>query len=389
MREVYLDHAATTLTRPQVIEAMMPYLETFYGNPSSTHRFGRHVRGALEKAREEVASLLHASPSEILYTSGGTEADNTAIVNAVSGYDGPCHVVTTAMEHHAVLHTCEFLEQMGVEVTYLQPDCNGFVTPQQVLDAIKDNTCIVSVMYVNNETGAIQPIAEIVQAVRERYGNKILIHTDAVQAAGILDIDTKKLGVDFLAISAHKFGGPKGIGALYVKKGTSFRPYIHGGSQERGRRAGTENTPGIIGMGVAARLAAQDLESKYQHVHKIKQHMLALLQNGISGLQVNSPENSVPTILNVVIPGMSAETLLIKLDMAGVAASSGSACTAGSVQPSHVLMSMGMDVERVKSSIRFSFSYTTTLDDVTYAAEQTIRIIQQSRRSEVYNWQMT
>jgi cysteine desulfurase len=383
MKEVYLDHAATTYTRPEVITAMVPYFEQLHGNPSSTHRFGRTVRGALEKAREQVAALLHASSSEILFTSGGTEADNTALQAAVLQREGPRHIVTTQMEHHAVLSTCEFLERLGVEVTYLQPDHSGKITPQQVLEAIRDHTCLVSIMYVNNETGSIQPIQEIVQAVRAQYGSSLLIHTDAVQAAGILDLNVRQLGVDLLAISAHKFGGPKGIGALYVKKGTRFSPFLHGGAQERGRRAGTENVPGIIGMGVAAELVAQELETKREHLQTIKRHMLQLLQNGIPDLLVNSPEDSVPSILNVAIPGVPAETLLIKLDMAGIAASSGSACTSGSLQPSHVLVSMGFDMERVKSSIRFSFSPATTIEDVTYAAEQTIRLVRQSRRSSV------
>ncbi|UOF88828.1 cysteine desulfurase [Fodinisporobacter ferrooxydans] len=380
MKEVYLDHAATTFIRPEVAAAMEPFLRQFFGNPSSTHRFGRVVRGAVEKAREQVAALLHANSKEIVFTSGGTEADNAAILSAAGTDPGKKHIVTTAMEHHAVLHTCECLEKLGVEVTYLRPDANGMIQVRQVLDAIRPDTCLISIMYVNNETGAIQPIQEMVQAVRERSDVSPLIHTDAVQAAGIIDCDVQELGVDYLSLSAHKFGGAKGAGALFIRQGAPFQSFVHGGAQERGRRAGTEHVAGIVGMGIAAEKAVEERVAGYLHLHGLKQSMLQRLHEGIEDLQINSPEHSVPSILNLAIPGVSAEALLIRLDMFGIAASSGSACTSGSLQPSHVLTSMGLPLDRVKSSIRFSFSKATTMDEVLYAAEKMIQSASQQRQ---------
>ena len=380
MREVYLDHAATTLTRPEVLQVMHPIFTDHYGNPSSVHRFGRAVRGKLDNARTQIANFLGSSAREIVFTSGGTEADNAAIQSGISNCSGPKHLITSAMEHHAVLHMCQYLEQTGVRITYLMPNAEGHITVEHVMDAIDEDTCMISLMYVNNETGAIQPIAEIGEAIRSQ-SNRILMHTDAVQAAGILDLSVQELGVDYLSISGHKIHGPKGIGALYVKQGTPYVSLLHGGLQESGRRAGTENVPGIVGMGVAAELAAKERGDKIQHLAHVKSKMIHMLQAGIDEMIINSPENSVPSILNVTFPGVTAERLLIKLDMLGIAAASGSACTSGSMQPSHVLLAMNYPEDRVRSSVRFSFSSYTTMEEIEYAVEIIIRVVRSLRAS--------
>jgi cysteine desulfurase len=379
MNVIYLDNAATTAISPEVRAAMEPYLTEVYGNPSSIHQAGRQARSAIERAREQVARALNAKPAEILFTSGGTEADNAAIFGAMVGnQEKGKHLITTAMEHKAVLTACEWLEKMGGEVTYLQPDTEGKISADQVAEAIRSDTVLISVMMVNNETGAIQPIAEIGRLARQ---NGILFHTDAVQAAGVLELDVDKLQVDLLSLSGHKLHGPKGVGALYIRSQTKFAPLLHGGSQERKLRGGTENLPGIVGLGVAVERAVEEREEKIGKIREIRDRMWEIFRRELGDHVVcNSPEDAVPTILNVSFLGVSAERLLMNLDMIGIMAASGSACTSGSLQPSHVLKSMGLDEERVRSAIRFSFSGHNTLDEVSVAAEKICTVVRRLRR---------
>ncbi|ASS74728.1 cysteine desulfurase NifS [Tumebacillus algifaecis] len=375
---IYLDNAATTPVSEEVLNAMRPYFSELYGNPSSVHTAGRQTKGAIERAREQVAQAIHANPNEVVFTSGGTEADNAAIVGTALGYrERGKHLVTTTIEHHAVLHTFEFLQEMGYEVTYVSPRADGIVQAADIAAALRADTTLVSVMAVNNETGARQPIAEIGRLTRERG---ILFHTDAVQAVGLLELDVEALGVDLLSISGHKLHGPKGVGALYVRRGLYWKPTQHGGAQEFKRRAGTENLPGIIGLGVAVELATARVQENYAQVAELRDAMLAILRAGVDGLQVNSPEQAVPSILNVTFPGAVAERILMNLDMAGIMAASGSACTSGSLQPSHVLMAMGLAEESVRSAVRFSFSGQNTLEEVTQAAHKVVEIVQRLQR---------
>lgn len=379
MSLIYLDNAATTSVYPSVREAMLPFLELSFGNPSSLHAAGRQVRKAVEQAREQVAKAIGADPAEIVFTSGGTEADNAAIIGiALANRDKGNHIVTTAIEHHAVLHTCEFLEKIGFEVTYTAPDSSGIVPADAVLAAIRSDTVVVSVMYVNNETGAIQPIEEIAAGCAERG---IPFHTDAVQAVGLLPIDVKRTGIQLLSISAHKLHGPKGIGALYVNRTTKWTPLLHGGSQERKKRAGTENVPGIVGFGVAIERMIRLQTENARHIEQLRNRMLAILKETVQDLILNSPERSIPSILSVSFPGVSAETLLMNLDMNRIAASSGSACTSGSLQPSHVLTAMNPDMEVVKSAVRFSFSEENTLDEIETAARVTSELARKLKRT--------
>jgi len=378
MSLIYLDNAATTPLADAVRQAMEPYFGAFYGNPSSVHRAGREARAAVERAREQTARAIGADPSEILFTSGGTEADNTAIIGtALAHREQGRHIVTTSIEHHAVLHTCQFLQTLGFDVTYVAPQADGRIRVQDVVDALRDDTILVSVMMVNNETGAIQPIAEIGRVTRERG---IKFHTDAVQAAGLLELDVAQLGVDLLSLSGHKLHGPKGVGALYVHKKARITPFQHGGSQERDRRAGTENLPGIVGFGTAIAAAVAQREQKLAHIAELRDVMMTTLARELDNLHVNSPVDGLPAILNVTFAGVAGEALLMNLDMQGIAASAGSACTAGSIQPSHVLLAMGLAPEQVKSAIRFSFSGHNTREEVEAAAQKTVAIVQRLRR---------
>jgi cysteine desulfurase len=391
---IYLDNAATTAVTPEVRAAMEPFLGDIYGNPSSVHQAGREAKAAIERARELVARALRATSNEIVFTSGGTEADNAAIIGAaLARQQQGKHIVTTSMEHHAVLNTCEFLEQLGFDVTYVDPDEHGVVTVEAIEKALRPDTQVVSVMSVNNETGAIQPIPEIGALVRERG---IVMHTDAVQALGLLELDVQALHVDLLSISAHKAHGPKGVGALYVHHNLKWTPYLHGGQQERKRRAGTENLPGIVGMGEAVRRSVEDREAKLTQIRELREAMLNVFTRELdpSLYILNSPKagggassasswqagSCLPSILNLSFPGVSAERLLMNLDMQGIAASSGSACTAGALQPSHVLTAMGLPQERVMSAIRFSFSGHNTVGEVTEAAAKTADVVKRLHR---------
>ena len=378
MELIYLDNAATTPILPSVREAMEPYMQDLFGNPSSVHHAGRRAKAAIEKAREQVAKAIGAKATEIVFTSGGTESDNAALISmALSLQEKGKHLVTTSIEHHAVLHTCAFLEQLGFAITYVAPNEQGVVTLAAIEQALRDDTILVSVMMVNNETGAIQPIAEIGALTTERA---ISFHTDAVQAVGLLPVDAEALQVDLLSMSGHKLHAPKGVGALYVHSKTKWTPYLHGGNQERQRRAGTENVASIVGFGAAIELAAQERESKLVHIRELRDTMLGIYKSELDNVVVNSPEDALPSILNVTFTGVSAESLLMNLDMMGIAASSGSACTSGSLQPSHVLMAMGLPEKQVKSAIRFSFSGHNTRDEVTEAANKIVEVVKRLRK---------
>lgn len=371
---IYLDHAATTPTDPRVVEAMHPYLTQQFGNPSSIHTFGRESRKALEQAREEIARFLGAEPNQIIFTSGGTEADNTAIIGvAMANRERGKHIITSQIEHHAVLHACEHLEHIGFEVTYLPVDETGMVDLEELKRAVRPDTILVSIMYGNNEVGTIQPIEEIGHFLRQK---RIPFHTDAVQAFGVLPFEAGQLPVDLLSVSAHKINGPKGIGALYMRRDISFLPHLHGGSQERKRRAGTENVAGIVGFAEAVKIARAEMAERVEKYRQLRTAMLAIWRESGIRFEVNGhPEKYLPHILNVSFPGADTETMLLNLDLAGIAAASGSACTSGSLELSHVLQAMCLDQERAHSAIRFSFGVTNTLEEVEQAAKKTAEIV--------------
>lgn len=376
---IYLDHAATTPVHPAVAEAMRPYLEDKFGNPSSLHRVGRIVRQAIDEAREVIASCLHADSSELIFTSGGTEADNLAVFGtawAARERGMGNHVVTSSIEHHAVLDTCEFLEKMGFRVTYLPVNRHGEVDLDALEAALTDQTVLVSVMLGNNEVGTRQPIETIGSLVRERGA---FFHTDAVQAMALESLDCRTLPVDLITISAHKINGPKGVGALYVSRRVPIEPLLHGGSQERRRRGGTENVAGIVGFKEAVMLSRQSMKERFEHYQGLRQTMIREFVERLGSERVvinGHPERVYPHILNVSFPGVDSETLLIRLDLEGVAASSGSACTAGSLQASHVLVAMGLEEDLIRSAVRFSFGHDTTEEEVVQAAKIVADIVQ-------------
>ena len=368
MRKVYLDNAATTALSPKVLEQMMPYLTTVYGNPSSPHSFGQEARTAVEHARDQVAKAINAKPEEIIFTGCGTESDNTVLFGVAERYKKKGnHIITTNVEHHAILHTCEALEKQGIEVTYLPVDENGMVTAQQVADAITDKTILVSIMFANNEVGTIMPIAEIGKVCRERG---VLFHTDAVQAVGHVPVDVEAMNIDMLSLSAHKFHGPKGVGALYTKKGIRLPSYIMGGAQERNRRAGTENVAGIVGLGAAIELACENLEANAAHMARLRDKLIAGIGERISEVKLNGhPTMRLPNNVNYSIKYIEGESILLMLDLNGIAASSGSACTSGSLDPSHVLLALGLTHEIAHGSVRLTLSDETTEEDIDYVLE--------------------
>ena len=378
MKRIYLDNAATTKLAPEALEAMTPYLTEIYGNPSSPHYFGQQVAAALDKARQQVAKAINAEPGEIIFMSGGTEADNTAIRGIAERYSKKGrHIITTAVEHHAVLHTCQLLEKQGYEVTYLPVDEYGMVTVEQVRDAMRDDTVLVTVMFANNEVGTIMPIAEIGALCRER---KVFFHTDAVQAVGHLPIDVKAMNIDMLSMSGHKFHGPKGVGALYVRKGIVLPSLIAGGAQERNRRAGTENVPGIVGMGRAIELACQDIEEKGRRMAILRDKLITELPKRIPEIKLNGhPTMRLPNNVNFSIKYIEGESILLMLDLNGIAASSGSACTSGSLDPSHVLLAMGLTHEVAHGSVRMTLSEETTEEDIDYVLEVLPKVAQRLR----------
>lgn len=372
---IYLDHAATSPMNGQVIEAMTTAMQEVFGNASSIHKAGREARKYLDDARELLAKSIGAQAGEIIFTSGGTEADNMAILGTVyaRANEGK-HIITTQVEHHAVLHTCEKLERDGFEVTYLPVDQKGRVAIEDVQKALRDDTILVTIMYGNNEVGTIQPIAEIGALLRE---HSAIFHTDAVQAYGLESIDVNELQVDLLSVSAHKINGPKGVGFLYQKAGTPLASYALGGAQEKKRRAGTENIPAIIAFATAVQVADELREEKRSLYNHFKQIMLAVFSQEKLAFHVNGDEvYSLPHVLNISFAGMEVESFLVNLDMAGIYVSSGSACTAGSIDPSHVLVAMfGQSAEELRNSIRFSFGQGLTEKDIQDAAEKTALIV--------------
>jgi cysteine desulfurase len=375
MSNIYLDHAATTITHPDVVKEMLPYFSEKYGNPSSVHHFGRQARKLLDEARHKMARSIGAKDQEIVFTSGGTEADNMALIGtALANQKKGRHIITTEAEHHAVLHACGYLESIGFEVTYLPVNERGTVTLRAIEEAIRDTTILVSVMYTNNEVGTIQPIKEIGQHLRNL---DILFHTDAVQAFGLTAINVNELGVDLLSVSSHKINGPKGVGFLYVREGIAISPLFYGGEQERKKRAGTENVPGIAGFKAAVEIIEEKMEVRSQEYEQLKAAMLTVFKTADTPFFQNGDGNlAMPHILNVSFPGVNVESMLVNLDLSGIAASSGSACTAGSIEPSHVLVSMfGKESDRVFSSIRFSFGIGNTVEQVERAALETVKIV--------------
>lgn len=375
---IYLDHAATTKISPAARDAMIAALDT-YGNPSSVHTLGQQASAELGRARETIARQLGASPREIYFTSGGSEGDNQALLTGAKNgaAAGKRHIISTAMEHHAVLHTLEALEQQGFSVTYLKPDSEGRISPRQLEEAIRPDTALVSVMYVNNETGSVQPIRELAAVC---HGHEIPFHTDAVQAVGHIPVDVKADGVDFLTLSAHKFHGPRGIGALYVRRGIRLQSLIDGGGQERGKRAGTENLPGIVGMAAALEEETAQLKKHMDYVEGLRNTLVAGLRE-IPHARINeSPQHHAPGIVNVSFAGVEGESLLLLLDGAGICASAGSACSAGSLEPSHVLLSMGIRRDIAQGSLRLSLDHSNTPEEVSETIAQVRAVVERLRK---------
>ncbi len=378
MRRVYLDHNATTPVHPEVLEAMMPFFKEKYGNASSIHWAGREVKKNLEEAREEVASLLNAKPEEIIFTGCGTESDNMAIQGvAWAQQEKGRHIITTQVEHHAVLHTCCLLEKMGYEITYLPVDGNGRIDPEELRRSIKPETILITVMFANNETGTLSPITEIGEIAREKG---VTFHTDAVQAVGKVPIDLGRIPVDILSLSGHKLYAPKGIGAQYIRAGTKLKPLIHGGSQERNRRAGTENIPYIVGLGKACEIARRDFAKGNAHLQSLRDRLYQGIFSRIPQVKFNGhPTERLPNTLNLSFLYIEGESLLLNLDLEGIAVSSGSACSSGSMEPSHVLLAMGIPSEIAQGAIRFSLGRTNTEEDVDYVLEKLPGIVKRLR----------
>lgn len=376
---IYADNAATTKMSDIAVQAMLPYLQEIYANASSVHLLGQRSAAALFSARQQVAQVLNCAPKEVFFTSGGSEADNQALISAAAlgKKQGKCHIVSTAMEHHAILHTLEALQAEGFTVTLLRPQADGIVTATQVAEAITDTTCLVSVMYANNETGAIQPIREIGALCRKRG---VLFHTDAVQAAGHLTIDVQCDNIDMLSLSAHKFHGPKGIGLLFAKNNIQLTSLIRGGGQERGKRAGTENLPGIIGLAVALKDAHENMQQNTAYITGLRD----ALRNGldkIDGAGFNgSREHCLPGTVNYSFQGVNGETLLSLLSNEGICCSSGSACSAGSLEPSHVLLALGLSHETAQSALRFSLCEYNTMDEVQTIITKVTEAVNRLRR---------
>lgn len=382
MRRVYLDHAATTPVHPDVATAVKRALEEGWGNPSSLHGFGREARRLVEEAREEVAALIGARPQEVLFTSGGTEADNLAILGVARSArerGRGDHIVTSRVEHHAVLHACEYLERReGFRVTYLPVDGHGMVDPDDLRRAITDRTVLVSIMLANNEVGTIQPVRELAAVARERG---VPFHTDAVQAVGQIPVNVEELGVDLLSLSAHKIYGPKGAGALFVRRGLRLEPVMHGGGQERRLRPGTENVPGIAGLGAAARLARTELPGLAARLAALRDRLVAGVMERVPDVRLNGhPRLRLPGNANLSVRYVEGEAILLNLDLKGVAASSGSACAAGSTEPSHVLQAMGLPEHEARGALRFSFGRDNTEADVDYVLEVLPPIVERLRR---------
>lgn len=378
MRRIYLDYAATTPTHPLVLKAMLPWFTDGFGNPSSIHSFGQEAKGAIEEAREKVAQLIGAKSNEIVFTGSGTEADNFAIkgVAYAKEHEGK-HIITTAIEHHAVIETCKFLEKRGFKVTYLSVDRDGLVDLGEVKKAITDETILISVMHANNEIGTIEPIQEIARITKDR---EICFHTDAVQTVGHLPVDVDELKVDLVSISAHKFCGPKGVGALYIRKGTKIVPFMHGGEQEHGRRASTQNVPGIVGFGKACQLTQQEMGQEKERLETLRDKLINGILNRIDHVHLNGhPTQRLPNNVNISLEFVEGESILLNLDLVGIAASTGSACSSSVLEASHVLLALGLPHESAHSSLRLSLGQETTEKDVDYVLEKLPQIVNKLR----------
>ena len=371
---IYLDHAATTPINNEVLKEMMPYLTEQYANPSSIHNFARKSKKAIEKAREQVANAINAKKSEIYFTSGGTEADNWAISGIANYYkDKGKHIITSSIEHPAIINTCKCLEEEGFKVTYLPVNNDGKVSIEDVENSIRKDTILISIMMANNEIGTIQPIEEIGKIAKER---NIIFHTDAVQAVGSVFVDVEKLGVDLLSLSAHKFYGPKGAGVLYIKKGTNIEKFLNGGSQEKGRRPGTENVPSIVGMGKAIEIATRNLIEHQRKISCLRNKTIEEILKVIPGTVLNGDEKDrLPGNVNISFPKMDAENMILNLDKEGIIVSSGSACASGELEPSHVLKAIGVSHEMAQCSLRFSFGEINTISDVESLIKALKRIV--------------
>ena len=371
---IYLDNAATTKTRPEVVEAMLPYFTEFYGNPSSVYTFSAKSKEAVTKAREIIADSLGVKSNEIYFTAGGSEADNWALVAAAEAYEAKGkHIITSKIEHHAILHTCEYLEKRGYEVTYLDVDENGVVKLDELKKAIRPDTILISIMFANNEIGTIEPIKEI-GAIAKEHG--VLFHTDAVPAYGHVPISADEYNIDMLSASGHKINGPKGIGFLYIRKGVKIRSFIHGGAQERRRRAGTENVPGIVGFGKAVQLAMDEMEERTKKEVEMREYLMEKVLREVPFTRINGSRTSrLPNNINFAFQFIEGESLLIKLDMAGICGSSGSACTSGSLDPSHVLLAIGLPHEIAHGSLRLTLSEENTMEEMDITADKIKEIV--------------
>lgn len=376
---IYLDNAATTKTAPEAVEAMLPYFTEYYGNASSIYGLGAESKKAITGAREVIAKSLNADSTEIYFTAGGSESDNWALVATAEAYAGKGkHIITSKIEHHAVLHTCEYLEKKGYEVTYIDVDENGILKLEELKKAIRPDTILISVMFANNEIGTIQPIKEIGELAKE---NGILFHTDAVQAYAHVPIDVDEYHIDMLSASGHKLNGPKGIGFLYIRKGVKIRSFVHGGAQERSRRAGTENVPGIVGLGAAAESAFSKLDVRMKKECELRDHLIDRIEKEIPYCRLNGDrEKRLPNNVNFSFQFIEGESLLIMLDMKGICASSGSACTSGSLDPSHVLLAIGLPHEIAHGSLRLTLSEENTVEEMDFVVDSVKEIVNRLRQ---------
>lgn len=375
---IYLDHAATTATRPEVVQEMLPYFTEYYGNPSSIYKFSSNSKEAITKARKIIGDSLNTDASNIYFTAGGSESDNWALKATAEAYAGKGkHIITSKIEHHAILHTAEYLEKRGYEITYIDVDENGIIKMDELKKAIRPDTILISVMFANNEIGSIQPIKEIGELAHE---NGILFHTDAVQAYGQLPIDVEDMHIDMLSASGHKLNGPKGIGFLYIRKGVKIKSFVHGGAQERSRRAGTENVPGIVGLGKAVEIAIATMDDRIKYETELRDYLIDRLLAEIPYARLNGHrEKRLPNNVNISFQFIEGESLLIMLDMAGICGSSGSACTSGSLDPSHVLLAIGLPHEIAHGSLRMTLGEENTKEDMDYVIDNLKRIVERLR----------
>ncbi|WP_312649205.1 cysteine desulfurase NifS [Aminipila sp.] len=378
MRQVYLDYSATTPVKEAVMKAMIPYFTEMFGNPSSLYTIGATSKEAMEKARVQVAKLINAQDKEIFFTASGTEADNWSVFGIADALKNKGnHIITTKIEHHAMLHSCDYLEKHGYDVTYLDVEPDGRVNPETLKAAITDKTILISIMFANNEVGTIQPIKELAAIAKE---NGVIFHTDAVQALGNVHIDVKELGIDLMSMSAHKIYGPKGTGALFIRKGVKLSNFMHGGAQESKKRAGTENLPGIVGFGKAAELAYENLDEHVKKISELRNYFVDQVMSKIENVTLNgSKEFRLPGNANLTFEFIEGEAMLLYLDMKGIAVSTGSACSSASLVPSHVLSALGIPVERIHGSLRFTVGDPTTKDDIDYVVEELVGVVNKLR----------